>query len=139
MAYVVYQGGADDVPELVGLLNGSFHDGQSSDAEILHQQIAVGTFLCLREDDDLIGCVFLRAVDGWAELDSLSVAGARRALGFGTLLLERAEAWARRRALQGVRLNVLSPRAELLEWYERRGYRRGAPAVPAVELTKDFA
>lgn len=139
MAYVVYRAGPDDVEDLARLLNAAFADGLTSDHDTLLEQTGKGTFLCLRDDDELIGCVFVRAEDGWAALDSLSVAPGKRALGFGSLLLERAEAWTRRQKLKGVRLHVLSPRAELISWYERRGYTRGQAAVPAVELEKVLA
>lgn len=80
--------------------------------------------LMFREGDALIGCVHLtRTAPGVCYLGMLTVAPGRQAGGLGRYILGVAEAEARETCgAQIIELSVVSQRAELIAYYERRGY-----------------
>lgn len=80
----------------------------------------------------IVGCVHLQQLDAaTCALGLLSVRPADQAGGIGRGLLEGAEAYARHRWGTAVMaMRVVSARAELLAWYERRGYRRTGRVEP---------
>ncbi len=81
--------------------------------------------LLLEEAARVAGSVHLERRDSYAYLGLLAVEPARQGGGAGKRLLAAAEAWmARAWGTTQVRMTVLTARAELLAFYERRGYRR---------------
>lgn len=85
----------------------------------------------------LIGCVQVaRAGEDGAYLGMLTVDPTLQASGLGRRLLDAAEAEARVRfAARRMEMTVIHRRAELIAWYERRGYaptgeRRPFPLLP---------
>jgi ribosomal protein S18 acetylase RimI-like enzyme len=76
------------------------------------------------EEDALIGCVYLQKQGGKLYLGLLSVNPARQGGGVGKDLLASADAYAREIQCTSIRITVISVRHELIEWYERHGYKR---------------
>lgn len=149
MAYVIHSATPDDLEDLNALVNSAYRgevsrqgwtteadflEGQRVDLGMLEEQLRAGAILCLRDDDLLIGCVALQYGPGPdssdAHLAMLTVRPGAQASGLGRLLLERGEAHAHRRGARRVILEVLQPRTSLMEWYERRGYRRTGRTRP---------
>lgn len=80
------------------------------------------------------------APGSWCAVHHLAVCAARRRRGIGTALLRAVEAWARRRGLPLVRLEVFEHNAGARALYERLGYATlwrhlGKPLAPAVPAT----
>lgn len=97
---------------------------------IAHPQKAL---LCLREDTHgpILGSVLLERVDEVTfYLGMLAVNPRLQAQGIGKILIREAEAFARTRDAQQMRLSVLHRRHTLMAWYERRGYRRNGVEKP---------
>lgn len=80
--------------------------------------------------DEIVGCVHLARREGSGYLGMLAVHPARQARGLGKLLINEAEAWARRQGCPELRMTVITLRPELLAYYERRGFRRTGKTVP---------
>lgn len=80
--------------------------------------------LLARRDGVLVGCVQVaRAGDGLAYLGMLTVEPGLQASGLGRRLLAAAETEAVRRfGARRMEMTVIHRRAELIAWYERRGY-----------------
>ena len=77
-------------------------------------------------DDQLVGCVFYRAIDGdhgaAMYVDRLAVLPAARGRGIADRLLAFAEATARAQQLPALQLSVRIPLTELHAFYRRRGF-----------------
>ena len=82
------------------------------------------------ETGEIVGCVQLSVQHGSGYLGMLTVHPARQARGLGKLLILEAEAWTRQRGCPELRMTVITLRAELLAYYERRGFRRTGRTVP---------
>lgn len=131
----------DDIPALHRLVESAYrgetakkgwtHEadllgGQRTDAEGLAEIIADPdkTLLTAFQGEVLIGCVLVASqADGSAYLGMLSVDPDRQAGGLGRQLMAGAEAFAAE-TLKAPRMEmtVIRQRAELIAWYERRGY-----------------
>lgn len=72
----------------------------------------------------LAGCVFVEPRGRSGYLGLLSVEPALQGAGLGEALLEAAEAHLGESGCAEVEILVVSERAELFPWYEKRGYRR---------------
>ena len=85
-----------------------------------------------REDGTVVGCVALTDKGGGlAYLGMFTVATIRQAAGLGRRLLAAAEDHARHQlGAERIEMQVIRQRAELIAWYERRGYRRTGEARP---------
>ncbi len=102
-------------------------DGQRTSAEELAQDLRrPGSMLGLYRDaadGELLGCVWLEPRQGetWY-LGMLTVKPDLQARQLGRSLLAAAEAMAFERGARRMRMSVISLRAPLIAWYERRGY-----------------
>jgi ribosomal protein S18 acetylase RimI-like enzyme len=100
--------------------------GQRTDVEELNAIVADPALAVLVAEDDggLIGCVAVtNKGQGTAYLGMLSVDPARQAGGLGRRLVEAAETTAVERfGAARMEMTVIHSRAELIAWYERRGY-----------------
>lgn len=137
-----------DVPALHRLIEGAYRgdsarrgwtheadllDGQRTDEAALGDMLAdpAGRLLVAEEAGALIGCVSLRDQGGGlAYLGLLTVDPGSQAGGLGRRLLEAAEEEAGRFCAARVEMTVIARRAELIAWYERRGYRRTGERRP---------
>ncbi|KPF67294.1 acetyltransferase [alpha proteobacterium AAP81b] len=78
-----------------------------------------------------LGCVWLEPTgDGGWYLGSFAADPDRQQAGLGRTMLAAAEQWVRARGGTRVRMTVIHLRAELIAWYERRGYRRTGAIEP---------
>lgn len=102
-------------------------DAARIDEEALAASVADPTQLILlaEQDGELIGCVQVSDKGGGlAYLGMLTVAAPLQDKGLGRRLIDGAEAVARDRfGADRMEMTVIVQRTELIEWYERRGYR----------------
>ncbi len=137
----------DDYSEVVNLVNSSYRgdssrlgwtteaeylDGQRTDLESLKNELQDQnkTLLCLRTNlgAEIIGTVLLEPFgepnQKTCYLGMLTVKPTLQNQGLGRWIMKAAESYARERGALYMTLGVLNPRAELVGWYERRGYQR---------------
>lgn len=100
--------------------------GQRVDADLLAADLArPGAMLLIARgaDGEPVGHVRLDAAeDGIWYLAMLTVSPDRQDAGLGRIILSAAEAYARDHGAHRIRMSVIRQRAELIAWYERRGY-----------------
>lgn len=133
-----------DAAELAALVNSAYRGessrsgwtteeailgGQRTDAALLEEALAMpGTVVLVarqRKDGELLACCQLERRGEVALLGLLTVKPSAQAGGIGRRLLERAENFAAFEwGCARVQMTVISVRAELLAYYERRGYRQ---------------
>ncbi|MEQ1744371.1 MAG: GNAT family N-acetyltransferase [Saprospiraceae bacterium] len=133
----------DDIPQLLPLVNSAYRGDPSrvgwtteadflsgdirTDAEDMAVLMARPTAVILKASDEagsVQGCVFLEKSDNnRLYLGMLSVWPERQGQGIGKVLLLKAEERARALGCSAIAMRVLSPRHELLAWYERHGYQ----------------
>ena len=83
------------------------------------------TILTARDAGTLIGCVAVTRKDAHlAYLGMLCVLPTLQSGGLGRRLLDAAENSARAEGVAAMEMTVIDSRAELIAWYERRGYAR---------------
>jgi len=141
-----------DAAAVVGLVNSGYRGesskrGWTTEADILGGQrtdegkvlemiAASGSRveLALAADGALIACVHLKKEDAaTCYLGMLTVDPARQAGGVGKEMLKRSEELARAWGCTRVRMTVIDVRAELIAYYERRGYARTGRTEPFPE------
>ncbi|MGL9724223.1 GNAT family N-acetyltransferase [Sodalis sp. (in: enterobacteria)] len=138
-----------DVSAVVSLLNRAYRghgaeagwtteagliDGERISEATLRQEIQDkphATLLVWQPKDQIEGCVWLEpgAEDTWY-LGSLAIAPQRQNQQFGRRLLAAAEGWILARGGRTVKMTIIEARDTLLDWYERRGYRRTGETEP---------
>ena len=101
--------------------------GQRTDLAALETMVAdpLQHLLVLRDNDELIACALLaERGEGLIYLGMFTVDPERQGAGLGRLMLAAAEDHAAiDLAATRVEMTVITHRAELIAWYERRGYR----------------
>jgi GNAT superfamily N-acetyltransferase len=101
--------------------------GQRTDIEALQAILAdpAQLILILRDGDEIDACVALADCgDGLVYLGMFTVAPSRQAAGIGRLLLAASEEQAVSRfGATRLEMTAIAQRSELIEWYQRRGYR----------------
>ncbi len=131
-----------DIPALLHLVNSAYRGEPSrrgwtteadflagdirTDADDLAALMARPEAVILKiadEEGRLVGCVFLEKRGDRLYLGMLSVLPELQGQGIGKVLLRGAEERAVRLGCRAVYMRVLTPRHELLAWYERHGYR----------------
>ena len=111
-------------------------EGERLNDSLLREGLAAkkdGALLVWRETPDgpLLGTAWVNPIgDGVWYLGLLTVHPERQKGGSGRAVLAAAEDWVRERGATTVRMTVLSPRATLMEWYERRGYPKTGETEP---------
>ena len=105
----------------------SNHDTSGTDGSANAQVILVHT-----DAEGLACCVHLqRLPDQRAYLGMLTVRPVGQARGLGRALLAAGEQWATREwGTREMQMTVIAQRAELIAWYERRGYARTGETRP---------
>jgi GNAT superfamily N-acetyltransferase len=88
--------------------------------------------LLLRDaGDELVASVVLRRDGDSAWLGMLAIRPVLQGRGTGRAMLAAAEGWvAEHWGARRMRMTVIAQRAELIAWYERRGYRRTGETAP---------
>ncbi|UVS81619.1 GNAT family N-acetyltransferase [Actinokineospora sp. UTMC 2448] len=127
----------DDIPALVALVESAYRgessragwtteadflDGQRTDPEEIATLIAAPRSVVLMafRDGGLVACCHLSGVDGYFGM--FAVVPGLQGGGVGRAVLAEAERRFRAWGLTEVRMKVVNRRAELIAWYERRGY-----------------
>jgi ribosomal protein S18 acetylase RimI-like enzyme len=140
-----------DYPAIITLVNAAYRGTGAVESWNIETGIIEGTRLTdslLRQDlagkphahflvhrnaasGAIIGTVWLEPVDDNAwYLGLFTIDPAMQKQHLGRALLSSAEDFARARAARSIRIGVLSVRATLIAWYERRGYRRTGETEP---------
>ena len=146
-----------DADAVVALVNGAYRGegakrGWTTEADILCGQRTdregvlemIGTpgsrvELAFEGGPAPLACVHLRREpDGSCYLGMLTVDPALQRAGLGRELLERSERLAREWGCGRVRMTVIGLRAELIAYYERRGYARTGRVEPFPEHDPRF-
>lgn len=108
-------------------------DGQRTDAAALADMLADPrcTLLIAQRDGAPDGCVAVtRLDDRRATLGMLAVRPDRQAGGIGRALVAAAQDHALQAGARVMEMTVIAQRGELIEWYERQGYRRTGEMRP---------
>lgn len=139
---------AADIAELNVLVNSAYRgdsskkgwttesdllDGNRIDEETIAGYLTNPSVSLLKYTDDngrIKGCVYLEDKGNKLYLGMLSVWPETQATGIGRLLLQQAELSAIELNLKVISITVISTRAELIEWYERRGYKATGEVLP---------
>lgn len=138
-----------DVPELVTLINNAYRGGETSllgwtseahlmDGMRIDKKTLTGYFdqpdtTILKytdEDGQIKACVYLQEQPEKLYLGMLTVSPALQAQGVGRRLLATAEQYAKQANKQIVTMTVINSRRELINWYERRGYKFTGELLP---------
>ena len=108
--------------------------GQRTDAKALREIIAAENqvILLAKDGESIAGCVQLSDIgDGLAYLGLLTVDPALQAAGLGRQLLAESERFVRENwQAQAIEMTVIRQRADLIAYYERRGYVRTGELRP---------
>ncbi|GAA4421958.1 GNAT family N-acetyltransferase [Actinokineospora soli] len=136
----------DDVPALVALVESAYRgdasragwtteadflDGQRTDPEEIARLVGTPKNLVLMAfDPDLVACCHLAEVDGAGYFGMFAVAPGLQGGGVGRAVLAEAERVLASWGLPEVRMKVIDRRAELIAWYERRGYANTGELTP---------
>ena len=133
---------AADVPAVVALVESAYRgesglrgwttethllDGQRTDAQNVSELIEKpdSRVLLMERDGALVACCHIERQGGVGYFGMFAVNPELQAAGLGRALLAEAERVARETwQVAAMRMTVIEQRAELIAWYERRGYRR---------------
>ena len=137
-----------DVPLLVELVTSAYRgessrSGWTTEADLLEGNRIVpevlladiarprSRILLAERDGTLLGCAHVAEEDGAGYFGMFAVRPGLQGGGMGRAILAEAERVAGEDwALHLMRMTVIDLRVELIEWYERRGYRRTGQTRP---------
>ena len=138
---LIIQATPSDAAELVALVNSAYRgkssqqgwtteshllDGIRIDVPTMREYLQARDTIILKyvnDESKIIACVYLEKFSNKRlYLGMLSVSPTLQAGGIGRRLLEAAEAWAEKLKCKTIFMTVISTRAELIDWYKRRGY-----------------
>ena len=108
-------------------------DGFRTDAEALKEMMNEKNSVilkCMNEEGIIIGCVYLQQQKEKLYLGMLTVAPLLQNKGMGKELLRAAERYAKEKQCISIVMTVISVRRELIEWYERHGYKQTGEKKP---------
>lgn len=143
-----------NVPEAVALVNSAYRgetskQGWTSESHLLegiriNEAEMAGYFnrpeitllKYVNDDGRMDGFVYLEQVKNKRlYLGMLTVNPNLQASGIGRQLLNAADEHARRLDCEAVKISVITSRAELIAWYERRGFKATGEVFPLVTTT----
>lgn len=149
MSWEFIQATVDQSKEINELVNSSYRGegskkGWTTEADLLGGQRTdpVGVRELIEKDNSVIliaenintgkmeGCVHLEKHDEKCYLGMLTVKPTLQGKGLGTTILEEAEAFAQFWDCTRVYLTVIAQRAELIQWYEKHGYKNTGERKP---------
>ena len=144
--------GPSDVPEIVALLNSAYRGesskkGWTTEAHLIGGDVRTdkddvrgvlglpgSVYLIYRDDEGkLIGCVNLQHKVERMYLGMFSVSPELQGGGLGKKLMAAAEEHAKAKSVCAIYMSVISVRADLIAWYERRGYADTGERIPFPE------
>lgn len=138
----------DDVPAVVALVTSSYRgeasragwtteadllDGERLDPQVLRADIERpdSKVLLAERSGELVACAHVAVEDGAGYFGMFAVRPDRQGAGLGKQVLGEAERVAREEwLLPAMRMTVLTARADLIAFYERRGFRRTGATKP---------
>ena len=138
----------DDVPAVVTLVTSSYRgeasragwtteadllDGERLDPQVLRADIERpdSKVLLAERSGELVACAHVAVEDGAGYFGMFAVRPDLQGAGLGKLVLGEAERVAREEwRLPAMRMTVLTARADLIAFYERRGFRRTGATKP---------
>jgi ribosomal protein S18 acetylase RimI-like enzyme len=141
----------NDIPELTMLVNSAYRgeasrkgwtteadllDGdRRTDEQSLSQSLNNPNAVILKfvSEDHITGCVYLEKQGNAVYLGMLSVSPTTQAQGIGKKLLNAAEEYAKQQRCDSIVMTVISLRHELIDWYERHGYKLNGETKPFPE------
>jgi ribosomal protein S18 acetylase RimI-like enzyme len=103
------------------LVDGNERVNEASVQAMLNNPAA--TILVYKVDDEIRGCVYLEKQQDSLYLGMLSVYPAAQTGGIGKALMQAADEYALQQGCSSMNMSVISARKELLEWYQRRGFK----------------
>lgn len=116
-----------DMEAMIPVVNAAFVvedfiEGTRTDHANMTEMMEKGEFLLAEDDGRMVACVYteLRGERGYFGM--LAVDPARQGTGLGRMMVDAAENHCRARGCRWMDLRVLSPRRELLPFYEKLGY-----------------
>lgn len=87
-------------------------------------------YLLAESENKIIGCVFVKIYEDAYFIGMLTVSPTLQNAGIGAKLLQEVETRARTAGKKFTRLDVIHVRAELIAWYERKGYVKTGHSEP---------
>ncbi|GAA1367761.1 GNAT family N-acetyltransferase [Catellatospora chokoriensis] len=147
-AMTVRAAGPRDVPAIVALVESAYRgdssragwtteadilQGQRTDAEAVAAQVADpdSVVLLAERGGELQACCHLERHDGHAYFGMFAVRPLLQGGGLGKAVIAEAERYAADEwGVPEMHMTVISVRAELIAWYERRGYARTGQTSP---------
>jgi N-acetylglutamate synthase-like GNAT family acetyltransferase len=143
-----------DAPELTRLVNSGYRGesskkGWTTEANLLDgiridestmikyfQDPYITILKYVNDEGEIIGCVYLEVKDSKLYLGMLTVSPTVQANGIGRQLLHEAEVVATELNCTTIHMTVITSRHELIQWYERRGYKATGEILPFHEGTR---
>ena len=137
-----------DVPSLIHLLNSAYRGeaakkGWTHEADLIEgeERMDAENLLQMMEDpaavivkyihgSEIAGCVYLQKQEEALYLGMLSVLTGLQAKGIGKQLLGFADQYAREIQCKRIEMKVIGKRSELVQWYQRHGYRDSGKRIP---------
>ncbi len=138
-----------DLTQLVALINSAYRgeaskSGWTTEAELLLGELrtdiaTLSTAMDKKEavilkhtseKGEITGCVYLHKQERGLYLGMLSVSPLLQGAGIGKKLMAAAEQFGKEKNCSSIFMNVLTPRHELIAWYERHGYRQTSERIP---------
>lgn len=108
-------------------------DGQRTDEAAVTDLITKPNAVILKyetAENGLQGCAYVEKEKAQLYLGMLTVAPHLQNSGIGKQLLQAAEAYAQEQRCTAVVMTVISVRHELIQWYERKGYKSTGETKP---------
>ena len=140
---------SEDIPKLETLINSAYRGeeskkGWTTEADLLEGkrinaeelEIIITTpdaviLKCINEDD-IIGCVYLKKNDNKMYLGMLTVSPTLQAGGIGKKILNASEEYTAQQKCDAIEMRVISIRYELIAWYQRHGYHDTGRKIPFI-------
>jgi ribosomal protein S18 acetylase RimI-like enzyme len=135
-----------DVPAVVALVQSAYRgdssregwtteadllEGQRTDPAMVAAAIEGASVLVAEQDGDVVGCCQLERREGYGYFGMFAVDPRQQGNGLGGAVLAEAERIARDEWGAGeLRMTVIVQRADLIGWYERRGFVRTGELTP---------
>jgi ribosomal protein S18 acetylase RimI-like enzyme len=112
--------------------------GQRTDLQAIEEMIKQDRIELVFREDQLLGCIYIRRESEAVYFGMLTVNPTLQNQGIGKILLHRLEELARNWGACKIRMTVISSRKELIEFYERRGFRWTGETEPFPEHDPRF-
>jgi N-acetylglutamate synthase-like GNAT family acetyltransferase len=112
--------------------------GQRTDTDKIREMISQDHIELVLESNEIIGCVYLKEEKDALYFGMLTVRPTLQSRGTGKLLLNRVEEIAKEMGHKRIRMTVINSRQELIEFYERRGFKWTGETEPFPENDPRF-